>query len=260
VSAGWCSRWRHDAHADAMGGPGDAVTLRVSVVASLRVGVCATRKTPPGRLPGGGWCSWCRRGVDSVDMTSLMAALGGGLVGDLLACGAGDDERGDGEVIDGAGLAADPVRADLRLGQHPAHGGRRSRDATTRTHPPGLSRWRWPRPPASRWARAFRAGQRGAHRTDPVSRGRRTGPARSVRWPRCSPARRRSPCWTHPCQPFAGTRPGTPRTRTYKGHSRPHTHRAAARPTVRALCGAQRQRLPPLAWVGAVQAVPLTAS
>lgn len=124
MSAGWCSRWRHDAHADAMGGPGDAVTLRVSVVASLRVGVCATRKTPPGRLPGGGWCSWCRRGVDSVDMTSLMAALGGGLVGDLLACGAGDDERGDGEVIDGAGLAADPVRADLRLGQHPAHGGR----------------------------------------------------------------------------------------------------------------------------------------
>jgi hypothetical protein len=27
-----------------------------------------------GRLPDGAWCSWCRRGAHSVDMTSLMAA------------------------------------------------------------------------------------------------------------------------------------------------------------------------------------------
>jgi hypothetical protein len=31
-------------------------------------------RNPAGRVPGGVWCSWCRRDAHSVDMTSLMAA------------------------------------------------------------------------------------------------------------------------------------------------------------------------------------------
>jgi len=38
---------------------------------------------------------------------------------------------------------------------------------------------------------------------------------------------------------------------------RSHTGRPAAHPRVRVLCEAERQRLPPLAWVGAVLTVPL---
>src|SRR6266496_1407561 len=56
-----------------------AVYCLFRVVQRERGGVIAGErmrdmKGPAGRLPGGAWCSWCRRGAHSADMTSLTAA------------------------------------------------------------------------------------------------------------------------------------------------------------------------------------------
>ena len=107
----------------------------------------------------------------------------------------------EGGVVGAVEPAADLVRADLGLGQHPAHGGRarspgraragdrRSMRATTAIPRRAGRRWRRPGPPAGRWGRESPAARSGADRTGPGSRAPRTGPARSARPPRCSRGR-----------------------------------------------------------------------